>query len=163
MIQTAVTLGALPALDEEMSWLPVDHAARVILDLCDITNTGDVIRTPPPHLVYHVLNSMRFHWTRDMLPALSAVGFGFETLPTAQWMDKLRSSERDPKKNPPIKLLDWFESKYGYGASTKGEGLLLYQTEQTSKKSKSMRNIPSVTDVGYLGKVIRRLQEEWNA
>ncbi|CAI9633410.1 unnamed protein product [Alternaria burnsii] len=216
MIQTAITLGALPTLDEEMSWLPVDYAARVILDCCDIHDFTsppftpfspdnesdfvpaspldpdlvptapldpdgrpfprlrpdyfarrrrhpDVIEIPPPDLVYHVLNPTRFHWTRDMLPALAAAGFKFETLPTDQWMERLRNSEQDPKKNPPIKLLDWFESKYGHGSSTKNKGLLVYETEKTSAKSESMRAIPSVTDVEYVKKVIERLQEEWGA
>jgi thioester reductase-like protein len=167
MIQTAVTLGALPALDEEMSWLPVDHAARIILDCCDVAtpssdlDTPSVIETSPFDLVYHVLNPTRFHWTRDMLPALAAAGFKFETLPTDRWMDRLRNSDRDPKKNPPIKLLGWFESKYGHGANTKNEDPLVYQTEKTSAKSESMRDIPSVTDVQYVRKVIERLQEEW--
>jgi hypothetical protein len=214
MIQTAVTLGALPALDEEMSWLPVDHAARIILDCCDVPSedsesdfdagsyrggagfdlhpleelennpTSPVyspvgpdytprsrrrprrpsfVEVPPPDLVYHVLNPTRFHWTRDMLPALAAAGFKFETLPTDQWMERLRNSEQDPKKNPPIKLLDWFESKYGHGSSTKNKGVLVYETEKTSAKSESMRAIPSVTDVEYVRKVIDRLQEEWRA
>jgi hypothetical protein len=214
MIQTAVTLGALPALDEEMSWLPVDHAARIILDCCDVPSedsesdfdagsyrggagfdlhpleelennpTSPVyspvgpdytprsrrrprrpsfVEVPPPDLVYHVLNPTRFHWTRDMLPALAAAGFKFETLPTDQWMERLRNSEQDPKKNPPIKLLDWFESKYGHGSSTKNKGVLVYETEKTSAKSESMRAIPSVTDVEYVRKVIERLQEEWGA
>lgn len=169
MIQTAVTLGTLPALDEEMSWLPVDHAARIILDCCDVTinssasDTPGVVQSSPSDLVYHVLNPTRFHWTRDMLPALAAAGFKFETLPTNQWMDRLRNSDRDATKNPPIKLLEWFESKYGHGASTKNEGLLVYQTEETSAKSESMRGIPSVTDVEYVRKVIERLQEEWRA
>jgi thioester reductase-like protein len=211
MIQTAVTLGALPALDEEMSWLPVDHAARIILDCCDVPSedtesdfdgypradfdpypfkelennpTSPVyspvgsdytprsrrrprrpsfVEVPPLDLVYHVLNPIRFHWTRDMLPALAAAGFKFETLPTDEWMERLRNSEQDPKKNPPIKLLDWFESKYGHGSSTKNKGVLVYETEKTSAKSESMRAIPSVTDVEYVKKVIERLQEEWGA
>ncbi|KAF1836439.1 acetyl-CoA synthetase-like protein [Decorospora gaudefroyi] len=169
MIQTAVTLGALPALDEEMSWLPVDHAARIILDCCDITTTPSDsgvfrdIETPPSDLVYHVLNPTRFHWTHDMLPVLAAAGLEFETLPTNQWMDRLRNSERDPKKNPPIKLLDWFESKYGYGASTKSKGPLVYQTEKTSAKSESLRCISSVTNVEYIKKIVERLQKEWKA
>ncbi|RAR09693.1 acetyl-CoA synthetase-like protein [Stemphylium lycopersici] len=169
MIQTAVTLGALPALDEEMSWLPVDSAARIILDCCDISTTpsksgaSNVIKSPSSDLVYHILNPTRFHWTREMLPILAAAGLQFETLPTSQWMDKLRKSERDPEKNPPIKLLDWFESKYGYGASTKKSGPLVYQTEKTSAKSENMRCIPHVTNVEYIKKVVERLQKEWTA
>ncbi|KAJ5027549.1 hypothetical protein J3E71DRAFT_223889 [Bipolaris maydis] len=161
MIQTAVTLGALPALDEEMSWLPVDYAAHIILDCCDIHDSSSPVFIPPPDLVYHVVNPTLFHWTRDLLPALAAAGFKFKTLSTDQWMERLRNSEQDPKKNPPIKLLDWFEGKYGYGASTKNKGVLVYETEKTSAKSESMRNIPSVTDVEYVRKVIERLQEEW--
>ncbi|KAK1499486.1 hypothetical protein CCUS01_00211 [Colletotrichum cuscutae] len=120
MIQTAVTLGSLPNLDEEMTWLPVDHAAAAILEIINADATPQPSeRDTDPDLVYHVLNPTRFHWTRDMLPSLSEAGLRFEILPTNQWMDKLRQSKRDPKKNPPIKLLDWFESKYGRTASAK--------------------------------------------
>jgi thioester reductase-like protein len=178
MIQTAVTLGALPQLDEvsqfhsfllspprvltvdqEMTWLPVDHAASIILDVCkpDCAAT----RTSDPDLVYHVLNPKRFHWTRDMLPALSAAGLQFESLSTEQWMDRLRNSDRDPKKNPPIKLLDWFESKYGSAASTKPKGPLEYLTKETGKDSVSLGQIPSVTDSKYMSMVIDRLKKRW--
>ncbi|KAH7109872.1 hypothetical protein B0J11DRAFT_234772 [Dendryphion nanum] len=157
MIQTAVTLGALPALDEEMSWLPVDTAASVVIDL-SLSNTD---RSTEHDLVYHVLNPDRFHWTRDMLPTLAAVGLKFETLPTDQWMEKLRNSDRDPTKNPPIKLLDWFESKYGPKASTTKKGVLEYLTDETKKDSESFSRIPSITDKAYMTKVIQRLSRNW--
>src|SRR6478735_8846332 len=106
-----------------MSWLPVDLAASTILDLSSTAR-------PDPSLVYHILHPQRFHWGKQMLPAMAAAGFKFETLPTSEWMDRLRSSDRDPAKNPPIKLLDWFESKYGNKASTKAEtGPLDYLTD----------------------------------
>lgn len=178
MIQTAVTLGALPQLDEvsqfhshllsplwilttdqEMTWLPVDYAARIILDVCKPDCA--VTRASDPDLVYHVLNPARFHWTRDMLPALSEAGLQFESLPTDQWMDRLRNSDRDPKKNPPIKLLDWFESKYGSAASTKPKGPLEYLTKETGKDSVSLGQIPSVTDSKYMSMVIDRLKKRW--
>ncbi|KAH7402810.1 hypothetical protein BKA66DRAFT_604348 [Pyrenochaeta sp. MPI-SDFR-AT-0127] len=162
MIQTAITLGALPMLDEEMSWLPVDYAARVILDVCAIANTKSLPdRTRNPDLVYHVLNPTRFHWTRDMLPALANAGLKFEALPTDQWMDRLRNSEKDPKKNPPIKLLDWFESKYGHGASTAKKGNLDFVTVETRRDSETLGNVPDVTDKEYMSKVIKRLKKHW--
>ncbi|KAF1922747.1 acetyl-CoA synthetase-like protein [Didymella exigua CBS 183.55] len=161
MIQTAVTLGALPQLDEEMNWLPVDYAARIILDVCKPERAA--ARASNPDLVYHVLNPARFHWTRDMLPALSEAGLEFESLPTDQWMDRLRNSDRDPKTNPPIKLLDWFEGKYGSAASTKPKGPLEYITEETGKDSESLGQIPSVTDAQYMSMVIGRLKKRWAA
>ncbi|KAF2642844.1 acetyl-CoA synthetase-like protein [Massarina eburnea CBS 473.64] len=155
MIQTAITLGALPALDEEMSWLPVDFAGHIILDLAN--------EAARPDLIYHVLNPTRFHWTRDMLPALADAGLEFETLPTDQWMERLRNSNKDPEKNPPIKLLDWFESKYGHGASTKKKGLLVYETKETAKRSEAIQRVPDVTDRAYIGKVVDRLKRHWVA
>lgn len=159
MIQTATTLGALPALDEEMSWLPVDYAAHIILDLCSVPSSPSAPRDPD--LVYHVLNPKRFHWTRDMLPALAAAGLKFEALPTDQWMERLHSSDRDPAKNPPIKLLDWFEGKYGHGAKSGNKGVLEFVTDKTGRDSKTFGRIPSVTDAVYMGKVIERLRRGW--
>lgn len=147
-----------------MTWLPVDYAARIILDLCDVNSTtSNGAGFFNPSLVYHVLNPTRFHWTKDMLPVLSAAGLKFEVLPTDQWMEKLRDSDRDPKKNPPIKLLDWFESKYGHGTSSKSKGPLVYLTEETRKKSETLGKITDVTDTQYVRLMIERLQKQWGA
>ncbi|KAF1952583.1 acetyl-CoA synthetase-like protein [Byssothecium circinans] len=159
MIQTALTLGALPMLDEEMSWLPVDYAARIILDLA----TDATAASSEAERVFHVLNPTRFHWTRDMLPALRDAGLEFEALRTEEWMERLRSSEKDPEKNPPIKLLEWFESKYGYGARGKKTGVLEYETGETARMSATIERLPDVTDRAYVGRVVGRLRRHWGA
>lgn len=157
MIQTAVTLGALPELDEEMSWLPVDTAAQIILDL----SLSQANRMRDAELVYHVLNPKRFHWTRDMLPALSAAGLKFQCLPPAQWMERLRDSDRDPIRNPPIKLLDWFESKYGDRAASSPKGVLEFLTTETKRDSETLSKVPDVVYHGYVAKVVQRLRIQW--
>jgi hypothetical protein len=97
-----------------------------------------------------------------MLPSMKAAGFKFETLPTSEWMQRLRDSDRDPAKNPPIKLLDWFESKYGKKASTKAEtGPLDYLTDLSREDSSTLRNVPDVTDVNYVKMMLGRLQKRW--
>ena len=141
-----------------MAWLPVDFAARIILDICSPNRTA--LRSSDPDLVYHVLNPKRFHWTRDLLPALAATGLKFEALPTDQWMEKLRNSDKDPSKNPPIKLLDFFENKYGR-AATKPKGQLEHCIDETSKDSKTMCQIPKVADIDYVSMVLERLQRQW--
>jgi len=147
-----------------MSWLPVDYAARIILDLCGVTSESSRPESArDSDLVYHVLNPTRFHWARDMLPSLSAAGLKFEVLPTDQWMDRLRKSDRNPEKNPPIKLLDWFESKYGHGASTANKGVLEFVTDQTRRDSETVGRIPEVTDTAYVSKIVGRLRKHWNA
>ncbi|KAF4981173.1 hypothetical protein FZEAL_2973 [Fusarium zealandicum] len=162
MIQTAVTLGALPELNEEMTWLPVDRAASAILDLANIGAKAPREAEQDPDLVYHILNPTRFHWSRDMLPSMASAGLKFETLPTGQWMDRLRNSDRDPSKNPPIKLLDWFEGKYGPKAASSAEkGPLEFVTEKSRADSETLRNVPDVTDVAYVKMLLGRLQKRW--
>jgi thioester reductase-like protein len=161
LIQTAITLGCLPSLDEEMSWLPVDTAASIILDLAlPHTSTSPAQN---PELVYHVLNPHRFNWTRDMLPALSASGIKFDTVPTEEWMEKLRSSDPDPSRNPPIKLLGWFESKYGEKARGKPKGVLDFETGETERGSEMMGRVPDVTEKEYVAKVVERLGQRWGS
>lgn len=145
-----------------MSWLPVDCAAAAIVELAGVAE-NDKPSDPVlgSDMVYHVLNPRRFHWTRDMLPSLAKAGLEFETLPTDQWMERLRSSDRDPAKNPPIKLLEWFESKYGRGKSATKGGGLAYLTDETRKHSETLRNVPDVTDVGFVQMMLGRLRKHW--
>lgn len=190
MMQTALTLGALPALDEvspelytdsasmsseysdstqqEMTWLPVDYAAAVVLDLAQIPGEVDIIReqdktiTRDPDLVYHVLSPRGFHWTREMIPVLEKAGLQFKILPTYQWMDRLRQSDRDPVKNPPIKLLSWFEGKYGSAESSATTETLKYSTSETLKASPTLGALPDVTDERFVKRMIDRLMEHWS-
>ncbi|KAH8895189.1 acetyl-CoA synthetase-like protein [Thozetella sp. PMI_491] len=167
MIQTAETLGALPGHDEDMTWLPVDYAAKAIVELADIASSDLPSRMGcgrkwDPDLVYHVVNPARFNWTRDMLPALKAAGLEFEVLPVQEWLEKLRQSDRDPVKNPPIKLLDWFETKFGMVDSTTRNDPLVYETEESVKASPSLGAVPDVTQVEFVKKMVERLQARWH-
>ncbi|KAJ2996693.1 hypothetical protein NUW58_g889 [Xylaria curta] len=156
MIQTAVTLGALPMLDESTAQLPLLSSWPEVAESGKPSDPA-----PSSDVVYHVLNPQRFHWTRDMLISLAKAGLEFESLPTDRWMERLRSSDRDPVKNPPIKLLGWFESKYGHGKSAAQSGGLVYQTGDTRNKSKTLRNVPDVTDVGFVQLMLGRLRKHW--
>lgn len=152
-----------------MTWLPVDYAATVVLDLAkipvefDTTSTRNNSITGDPDLVYHVLNPDRFHWTREMIPALANSGLPFELLPTSQWMDRLRKSEKDPVKNPPIKLLNWFEEKYGSTESSAKTETLEYLTSETLKASPTLGALPRVTDDKFVKCMIDRFREHWDS
>lgn len=145
-----------------MSWLPIDCAAATIVELAGIAENGKPSAPDSDSdTVYHVVNPQRFHWTRDMLPSLAKAGLEFEALPTDKWMERLRNSDRDPTKNPPIKLLEWFESKYGHGKSTIQSGGLVYLTDETRKNSETLRNIPDITEVGFVQMMLGRLRKHW--
>lgn len=103
MLQAALTIGAVPKLDENPLWLPVDTVAAGV---CDIS-LGSV-----GACVTNIVNHQSFHWTRDLLPALHKAGLEFEELEQREWINALRKSNSDPVANPPIKLLEFFASKY---------------------------------------------------
>ncbi|KAI8161980.1 Adenylate-forming reductase Nps11 [Colletotrichum sp. SAR 10_70] len=103
MLQTAITVGALPKLQETPSWLPVDTVAQAVIDIS--TSDADGVFT-------NVANPKMFSWTNDLLPALKAAGLEFEEVEPKEWIRRLRASNPDPAANPPIKLVDFFASKY---------------------------------------------------
>ncbi|KAK2028382.1 male sterility protein [Colletotrichum zoysiae] len=104
MLQTAVTVGALPVLRETPSWLPVDTVAQGVVDI-SLSDADGVFFA-------NVTNARTFSWADDLLPALRAAGLEFEEVEPREWIRRLRVSDPDPVANPPIKLVDFFASKY---------------------------------------------------
>ncbi|GKT51519.1 non-canonical non-ribosomal peptide synthetase FUB8 [Colletotrichum spaethianum] len=103
MLQTAITVGALPKLQEAPSWLPVDTVAQGVVDI-SLSDADGVFA--------NVANPKMFSWTNDLLPALKTAGLDFEEVEPKEWIRRLRASNPDPTANPPIKLVDFFASKY---------------------------------------------------
>lgn len=131
MLQAATTIGAIPALDESPLWLPVDTVAHGVTDIA-LSDAGAG--------VMNVVNHQSFHWTRDLLPALHAAGLEFEKVGQKEWVDRLRKSNPDPVANPPIKLLEFFASKYD-NDTTKRPGLT-YDTSRARSFSPSLAAAP---------------------
>lgn len=105
MIKSADVLHALPALADNPSWLPVDFAARTIVDV--------VLRpasSPTACPCWHVLNPQTISWIDDVLPALKAAGLEFDIVSPAKWVQLLGQSDESPK-NPTRKLLKFFEGQ----------------------------------------------------
>ncbi|PWY95182.1 NRPS-like enzyme [Aspergillus sclerotioniger CBS 115572] len=153
LLQTAKTLGVLPALDETPSWLPVDVVANAVLELSGILPSDTAKRlVSDPDVVYNVQNSRTFRWTEDLLPALREAGLKFETLPQRQWVQRLRESEQDPQKNPSVKLLDFFADKYDNDAP--GRSGLSFAMEKTEAASRSLRGGVDLIDNGLIKKYV---------
>ena len=131
MLQAATTIGAIPALDENPLWLPVDTVAHGITDI-SLSNAGGG--------VMNIVNHQSFHWTRDLLPALHATGLEFEEVGQKEWVDRLRNSNPNPVVNPPIKLLEFFASKYDNN-NTKRPGLT-YDTRKARSFSPNLADAP---------------------
>ncbi|CAM1507739.1 Fc.00g045870.m01.CDS01 [Cosmosporella sp. VM-42] len=114
MLRTAKVLRALPRLDETPSWLPVDVCASACIELSGVGSppSGCLPEADGPQVVYHLQNPTTFRWNEDLLPTLRDAGIAFEDVGQREWVQRLRDGEQDPQKNPAIKLLEFFATKY---------------------------------------------------
>ncbi|KAI1142954.1 L-aminoadipate-semialdehyde dehydrogenase [Hypoxylon sp. FL0543] len=159
MIQSATTIGALPMLDETPSWLPVDKAASAILEVSGLNPSSKDAMSGNNEEVYHVLNPMLFSWGNDLLPALKAAGLDFEVVPQREWVRRLRESEPDPNKNPPIKLLEFFAGKYDNDAA--GRSGLVFETRKAAEHSETISCGFDIIESGILRKCLDNWRLTW--
>ena len=142
------------------SWLPVDKCAEAIIELSGINDTPDEKHNcEDESVVYHVQNPCGFSWTSDLLPALKAAGLDFEIVPQKVWIDRLRAGEQDPMKNPTVKLIDFFASKYDNNKP--GRKGLVFKTDITATKSKVIRDGYQVVRSGLINKCVEQWRKVW--
>lgn len=160
MFRSALTTGALPALDERPSWLPVDQCAQAITDIAlDVSNASSEV-----DLVYHLVNPETFSWKNDLLPALKKQSAlpGFEIVSPVDWLHRLETSEQDPEKNPSIKLIDFWKSKYGGATGQQSEdGGLVFETKRTAQDSPSLALVKDPVSVGLVQRYIETWMKRW--
>ncbi|RAK96092.1 putative NRPS-like enzyme [Aspergillus ibericus CBS 121593] len=151
MIQSAVTVGALPTLDEWMRWLPVDIVSSAVTDILRLSSP--ISPTDEPHNVaevYNIANPTPFHWTADLLPTLRAAGLQFTELEPSEWIARVRDVP-DPKANPPVKLVSFWEGKYAGVKPFKG---LEFVTEKARERAEGLQGVRGL-DGELVGKMVR--------
>ncbi|KAI1337040.1 hypothetical protein F5Y15DRAFT_426193 [Xylariaceae sp. FL0016] len=131
MMQSAVTIGALPRLRESPSWLPVDTVARAVTEMALSEEVGSVFA--------NVTNHRLFDWTADLLPMLRRAGLEFDEVEPREWVRRLRASDPDPKTNPPVKLVEFFASKYDRDEFPAGR---TYTTDRARELSPALADAP---------------------
>ena len=125
MIRSALSMKALPALNENCSWIPVDTLATAILEVSRTVQSAPkpcAIDSTNPPVVYNMCNPHLFSWDQ-LLEKVRKAGLEFETVPYGDWMQLLRNSASngDEEQNPAVKLLDHFELRYSMNNSTSVE------------------------------------------
>ena len=136
--------------------------ARAVLDLAQINSPqsgpGSCV-AQDSSVVYHVQNSRLFHWTKDLLPALKDAGLEFETVSQREWVQRLRNSEKDPEKNPTIKLLDFFAEKYDNDKP--GRMGLVFLTDKTAEETEAIRDGYDIVGSGLVKKFVNSWSQDW--
>ncbi|KAJ4385972.1 hypothetical protein N0V93_008863 [Gnomoniopsis smithogilvyi] len=120
LTQSALTIGALPFIEpsspsvtyDQCYWLPVDIAAEAIVQIALHDSMNSMSAS-----IFHVTNSRSISWNKEYLPAVKRAlhhyGINFEIVPQRQWLQKLAASDLEIDRNPPKKLLDFFQNRYG--------------------------------------------------
>ena len=116
MIRSALSMKALPALNENCSWIPVDTLATAILEVSKTVQWASkpcAIDSTNPPVIYNMCNPHLFSWDQ-LLEEVRKAGIEFETVPYGDWMQLLResASNGEEEQNPAVKLLDHFELRY---------------------------------------------------
>jgi thioester reductase-like protein len=184
MVRSALTVRALPALQEQPSWLPVDSCAEAVVELAlsgrqraespekaqgrtrddDDADGGSAADVD---LVYHIVNPQTFNWSGDFLPALKKceVFPDFYIVSPQEWIRRLAGSEQDAAKNPSIKLLDFWRSKYGNAnAATDSEvpAGLTFETKRTLLDCKAVEGVGQPVADGLVERYVEQWMKKWS-
>jgi thioester reductase-like protein len=151
MLQSAVTIGALPALNEIHRWLPVDTVASAVVEITLAETLGTDI--------YNIFNHNSFHWTRDLLPLLTAVGLKFEEVSPMIWIERLKASSQDPEINPPILLEAFFAKKCDMEETAQ---TIVVRTEKARNLSPALQ-VAEGLNKEALGKMVKYFMARWNS
>lgn len=160
MVRSALAVGALPALHENPSWLPVDACAEAVAELALSARPK---ANADADLVYHLVNPRTFSWAADFLPAVRrcAAFPAFDVVSPQDWLRRLARSERDAARNPSIKLLDFWQGKYGQAV-----GALEAEAEPVGLKFETVRTIEDCPALGAVEQTVasglaERYVEQW--
>lgn len=165
MVRSARTVGCLPALHENPSWLPVDACAEAVSELA--LSAGKT--AGEEDLVYHIVNPRVFDWTSDFLPALKRCAElpDFDTVSPQEWLRRLADSEQDASKNPSIKLLDFWQAKYGNAISaseaTAEPAGLTFETSRTSTDCSALKGVEQPVADGLVERYAEQWMKKWTA
>ena len=102
-----------------------------------------------------------FSWSA-LLTEARACGLDFDTIPYAEWAQKLKHAaiDGDEARNPAIKLVDYFESTYDGNKGGMGVDIV-YETGAAERDSEAMRKAPKVVEEGYARKFLESWLRRW--
>lgn len=126
MVQSALTVGALPEMQDEernsLRWLPSDVTAAVITDLTLVELDRQRKDGGQDLAVFHVASPHTLTWNQDVLPAVEQAGIAFRAVPQREWVRILSEGDKSIETNPPYKLIEHFRQTYGRDRGEEANG-----------------------------------------
>ena len=136
MLSTAKELKCLPVIKQRLDWLPLDVAARAVVDLAFQRQEEKTQQVS----VYHVVNSTEQNDWEDLLRWLKEIrDESFEVVEPGIWLDKLEALESHPAK----KLLWLWEKAF---RNQNGMDSVELSVNRTMRASKALREFIGVDE-----------------
>lgn len=151
MLRSAKVIGALPALAEEVRWLPVDTVARISIEL---GASPALLTSRAP--VFNIINPHALHWTSHILNVLGTVGLEFRTVSPTEWLALLEGSDEDVDVNPTRKLLDYYREQL----KPKPVKAPTWETSRSAAMSSTFRDVEAPSD-GLIELMVGYFQQNW--
>lgn len=155
MISTVDITNCLPVLENEsLSWLPVDTAAKAVLQIAHAPLADVIVSKDADIPVFHILNpDTSTKWT-DLLRWMQNLRPGFEILTPHDWIEKLENLEEKEAEHPARKLIELWRENYcrdgeAVAEAGKGDGKikeLVFETAKTQRSAAVLRNIRPVDE-----------------
>ncbi|GKU19079.1 unnamed protein product [Fusarium langsethiae] len=141
LIKSSQTLNALPDVEGNLNWTPVNDIADTLSDL--------VLSDQVPHPIYHIDNPVGQQW-RDVNAILSDALRIPNRVPFKEWLDSVRKAPQ--QDNPAALLADFLEDTYLRMAC----GGLVLDVKNTLEHSKSLAAVGPVSET-----VVRKYIHIW--
>ncbi|KAI0890127.1 male sterility protein-domain-containing protein [Annulohypoxylon maeteangense] len=154
MLSTAGFTKCLPELpNETLNWLPVDQAAKIILEISLAEHTLEPLASPEMS-VYHVLSPHKSPTWNQLLQWVSETSWGpsFQSAQPAEWLQRLESSLGSSQaRHPSQALLGLWRQRYTNARipsnqkdecrSTNAPEYPIFDIVCSSRLSHTMRNV----------------------
>ncbi|ENH69483.1 Conidial yellow pigment biosynthesis polyketide synthase [Fusarium oxysporum f. sp. cubense race 1] len=141
LIKSSQTLNALPDVDGNLNWTPVNDIADTLTDL--------ILSDRTPYPIYHIDNPIGQQW-RDVNNILSDALRIPNKVPFKQWLDMVRKAPQ--QDNPAALLADFLEDTYLRMAC----GGLVLDVKHSLEHSKSLSAVGPVSET-----VVRKYIHIW--
>ena len=164
IVRSSKTIGALPRLTGDASWIPVDRAAKVLVEMADRNSRRDCLAQSKKetHAILHLENEARRAWS-DIL-AIFARSLGLRSSDTRDWDDWLsavekihnqseaESGEKAVDPNPCMKILDFLRDDF----IRLGSGGVVLDLQKAKAASITLSNSEAISD-----ELIQRYLDDW--
>ena len=142
MLSSVKVLKALPDLHENLNWLPVDTAARAVIEIA--LNKTDILPGASEESipVYHILNPSRETTWSDLLTWMKKLSPDFSIVSPAAWVGRLKDL---PKTHASTKLLGLWTEAYSEDKKSMGpKDDVVFDMEKTKQVTTVMKKVEPI-------------------